>query len=133
MSDFSKPESSQPDYPGPDFNPDACEGNSDVPPGAAVFPLIPEELNIHPMLLATLHSVVFFDGSSEDVVDDAAADEALNYIATYMQRLSGPERRRIREDMDCLLAFARQEQWPAEELEFLGSFLNDFGVGKDNP
>ncbi len=101
----------------------------EVPAGVAVFPVIPEELGIHPLLLATLHAVVFFDGSAEGVVNDAAADEALNYIATYLQRLEGPELRRIKEDLDCLLAFARQEKWPLEELKFLENFLQDYGVG----
>jgi hypothetical protein len=107
--------------------------NPEVPDGAAVFPLIPAELGIHPLLLATLHAVVFFDGSSADVVNDAAADEALQYFATYLQRLQGAELKRIKEDMDCLLAFARQEKWPNEEVEFLSGFLRDYGVGSVQP
>jgi hypothetical protein len=102
----------------------------EVPEGAAVFPLIPAELGIHPLLLATLHAIVFFDGSDESVVNDAAADEALQYFATYLQRLQGPELRRIREDAETLLDFARQEKWPEEEMRFLRSFLHDFGVGE---
>ena len=105
--------------------------NSEVPEGAAVFPLIPVELGIHPLLLATLHAVVFFDGSAEDVVNDAAADEALQYLATYLQRLQGAELKRIQEDMDCLLTFARQEKWPNEEVEFLRTFLQDYGAGSE--
>jgi hypothetical protein len=102
---------------------------SEVPDGAAVFPVIPAELGIHPLLLATLHAVVFFDGSSEDVVNDPAADEALNYLAGYLQRLEGPELKRVREDMDCLLQYAQAEKWPREEVEFLCGFLRDYGVG----
>jgi len=102
--------------------------NAEVPDGAAVFPLIPAELGIHPLLLATLHAVVFFDGSSDGVVNDAAADEALQYVATYLQRLQGPELKRVMEDIDCLLAYARQEKWPKEEIDFLRSFLRDFGA-----
>jgi hypothetical protein len=105
------------------------ENLTEVPDGAAVFPLIPEELGIHPLLLATLHAVVFFDGSDASVINDAAADEALQYFATYLQRLRGADLRRIREDIDTLEAFARQEKWPADELHFLRSFLHDFGVG----
>src|SRR5205807_7940914 len=100
-----------------------------VPEGAAVLPVIPPELGIHPLLLAVLHAVVFFDGSSADVVNDAAADEALNYIATYVQRLEGRELQRIKEDMECLANFARQEKWPKEELKFLQDFLGEYGVG----
>ena len=105
--------------------------NSEVPEGAAVFPLIPAELGIHPLLLATLHAVVFFDGSAEDVVNDAAADEALQYLSTYIQRLQGAELKKIREDVDCLLTFARQEKWPNEEVEFLRTFLQDYGAGTE--
>ncbi len=107
---------------------DPCGPPGEVPEGAAVLPLIPKELGIHPLLLAVLHSVVFLDGSSEDVLNDAAANEALNYLATYIQRLKGAELARIREDMICLGDFAKQEKWPAEETQFLMSFLDDFGA-----
>jgi hypothetical protein len=102
--------------------------NAEVPDGAAVFPLIPAELGIHPLLLAILHAVVFFDGSADDVVNDAAADEALQYMATYLQRLQGPDLKRMQEDIDCLLAYAKQEKWPKEGIDFLSSFLRDYGV-----
>ena len=105
------------------------EPNSEVPEGAAVFPVIPEELGIHPLLLAVLHAVVFFDGSAADVVNDAAADESLQYIAAYLQRLAEPDLKRVREDMDCLLHYARQEHWPQEEIRFLETFLQDYGIG----
>jgi len=103
---------------------------SDVPEGAAVFPLIPEELGIHPLLLVALHAIVFFDGSDVAVVNDAAANEALNYLASYLQRLQGPDVKRMREDIDALLAFAKQEGWPKEEMQFLQGFLAEFGIGQ---
>ena len=106
------------------------EPTAEVPDGAAVFPLIPEELGIHPLLLAVLHSIVFFDGSDVEVVNDAAANESLNYLATYLQRLRGPDLKRIREDIDALLTFAKQEGWPAEEMQFLQGFLSDYGIGQ---
>ena len=101
----------------------------EVPDGAAVFPLIPEELGIHPLLLAVLHAVVFFDGSDAQVVNDAAADEALNYLVTYLQRLRGPELQRVREDVAVLAEYARENEWPAEERQFLRTFLTDYGIG----
>ncbi len=102
----------------------------EVPEGAAVFPLIPAELGVDPLLLAVIHSAVFLDGSSEDVLDPDAASEALEYLATYLQRLDADQLRRAREDMECLTAFARQERWPAEMVRFLQSFLDDLGAGK---
>ena len=104
----------------------------EVPAGAAVFPAIPAELGVHPLLLATLHAIVFLDGSEDDVVNPAAAEEALEYLATYLQRLSGPDLQRIREDIEVLLGFARQEKWPREQQQFLKGFLADYGIGGEN-
>jgi hypothetical protein len=102
---------------------------SEVPEGAAVFPLIPEELGIHPLLLAVLHAVVFVDGSTEDVIDPEAAEEVTQFFATYLHRLQGPALRQVREDMETLLGFARQEKWPKAQVEFLKAFLTDYGIG----
>jgi hypothetical protein len=102
---------------------------SEVPDGAAVFPLIPPELGVNPMLLATLHAVVFLIGSDENVVEPAAGEEAIQYLITYLQRLSGPRLDRVREDLDCLVNFAKQEDWPEQDQEFLKSFLAEFGIG----
>ena len=52
----------------------------EVPEGAAVFPLIPAELGIDPLLLAVLHATVFVAGSDENVVQPEAAAEALEYV-----------------------------------------------------
>ena len=101
----------------------------EVPSGAAVFPLIPEELGVHRLLVAALHAIVFLDGYAEEVVNPAAADEAVQFIITYLQRLRGPELRRVREDIECLLAYARQEKWSQEETDFLQGFLEDYGLG----
>src|SRR5262245_47897524 len=98
-----------------------------VPQGAAVMPQIPAELGVHPLLLAVLHAVVFLDGSEDEVVDPDAACEALEYIAAYLQRLGGDDLRRMREDLQCLASYARQEGWPKQQVRFLKDFLDDFG------
>jgi len=100
-----------------------------VPEGAAVFPLIPAELGVNPLLLAVLHSVVFLSGSDDEVVHPDAAHEALEYVAGYLQRLEGPLLGRVREDMAALVGFGRQEQWPRPLVQFLKTFLADQGVG----
>jgi len=106
-------------------------GESEVPEGAAVFPLIPPELGVNPLLLAVLHATVFLSGSDDEVIDPAAAEEALQYLAGYLQRLDGALLRQAREDMVCLVAFARQEKWPKQLVRMLQHFLNDFGIEKD--
>src|SRR5262249_39550366 len=100
----------------------------DVPDGAAVLPEIPAELGAHPLLLAVLHAVVFLHGSGGSVVDEAAADEALGHLGGYWQRLTGKDLERVREDLATLVAFARQEQWPRDNVEFFRHFLADFGI-----
>lgn len=107
--------------------------SDEVPEGAAVFPRIPPELGVHPLLLAVLHSVVFLDGSDPSVVHEDAASEALEYIAGYLQRLDGPDLRRVREDLSALIALGREEKWPKEQVGFLKSFLADFGVTGSPP
>jgi hypothetical protein len=107
------------------------EAEAEVPEGAAVFPLIPQELGAHPLLLAVLHALVFLDGSAEAVVHPAAAVEALEYVAGYLQRLEGDDLRRVREDLDTLAGFAKQEGWPKQEVRFLREFLADYGIGAE--
>src|SRR5437588_9516552 len=106
---------------------DPNEPADEVPAGAAVFPTIPDELGVHPLLLAALHAIVFLDGSSEDVVHPAAADEAVQFIMSYLQRLQGAKLQRAREAIATLLTFARQEKSPAEESESPRSFRRDSG------
>ena len=49
-------------------------------------------------------------------------------IHEYLQRLSGPDLERVRADLECLVAFARQEKWPRQEVQFLKTFLSDYGI-----
>jgi hypothetical protein len=98
------------------------------PEGAAVFPLIPPELGINPLLLAALHAYVFLEGSSEEVLYPTAADEAMNYLAGYLQRLGGEQLRRVKEDMATLTAFAKSEDWPKQQVRFLQDFLKENGI-----
>jgi hypothetical protein len=102
--------------------------SDEVPEGAAVFPLIPDELGVHPLLLAVLHAVVFLDGSEKNIVHPDAATEALEYIAGYLQRLEGAELRRVKEDIAALTAFAREDKWPKPLAQFVKDFLASYGA-----
>ena len=70
-------------------------------------------------IIGTITMLVVASRSSgnNDVVNDAAADEALQYIATYLQRLQGPELKRIREDMECLLDYARPREVRVQPID----------------
>jgi hypothetical protein len=103
--------------------------SDEVPEGAAVFPLIPAELGVHPLLLAVLHAVVFLDGSDEEIVQGDAASEAMEYIVGYLQRLDGDELRRLKEDLATLVVLARSEKWPKAMVRFLTDFTKSYGIG----
>src|SRR4051812_33399979 len=107
----------------------ADEDHHEVPEGAAVLPVIPPEVGAHPLLLAVLHAIVFIAGSDEKIIDPEAAQEALERLAGYVQRLEKRELERVRADLVCLAEYARQQQWPGHEVEFFASFLEEFGVG----
>jgi hypothetical protein len=109
----------------------ADEAGPEVPPGAAVFPTIPDELGVDPLLLAVLHATVFLAGSDEALVNAGAADEAVQHMAGYLGRLKGPRLRRVREDMACLVAYAGQQKWPKQLVRALKTFLEDYGVGEE--
>ncbi len=80
-----------------------------------------------------LHAYVFFEGSDPAVVHPAAAEEAMHYLVTYLQRLSGPDLRKVREDIHALAGFAKADEWPREHVRFLHDFLPSNGVGTTPP
>ena len=99
------------------------------PDGAAVFPLIPPELGIHPLLLAVLHAYVFLEGSEAEVLNGTVAEEAMEYLVGYLQRLTGPDLKRVAEDFATLAAFAKGEKWPKQQVRFLQEFLKEHAIG----
>jgi hypothetical protein len=107
------------------------EAEREVPDGVALFPEIPAELGVHPLLLAVLHATVFLDGSEDGIVDPDAAEESLQYLATYLQRLRGDDLRRVREDLLTLVGYAKQQGWAKQDVRFLKEFLDYFGVGEE--
>jgi hypothetical protein len=108
------------------------EAEESVPEGVALFPLIPPELGVNPLLLAVLHATVFLAGSDSEIVQAAAADEAVQYMAGYLARLQGPALRQVREDMEVLVRYARQQQWPKQVVRALKTFLDDYGIGEES-
>jgi hypothetical protein len=109
----------------------ADETEREVPEGAAVFPVIPEELGVDPLLLAVLHATVFLDGSEKDIVNPAAARETMEYLIDYLRRLKGPRLQQAREDFACLAAYAREQEWPKMQVRFLKEFLENYEIGQE--
>ncbi len=103
--------------------------DEEVPDGAAVLPLIPPELGVHPLLLAVLHAYVFLEGSDEAVLNGAVAGEAMEYLVTYLQRMTGAELKRAKEDLAALAGYAKSEKWPKQQVRFLQEFLSEHEIG----
>lgn len=112
----------------PDVEAEGDDSSGEVPDGAAVFPVIPAELGVNPLLLAVVHALVFLAGSDDDVVAPPAADEAVQSMANYLQRLEGPALAKVQEDMVCLTNYARQSQWPKQLIRALKNLLGDCGL-----
>jgi hypothetical protein len=108
-----------------------ADGEQEIPEGAAVFPPIPAELGVEPLLLAVVHATVFLAGSDETLVHPGAADEAVQCMAGYLSRLHSEALQRVREDMECLVRYARQQGWSKQIVRSLQSFLTDYGVGEE--
>lgn len=102
--------------------------DAEAPPGAAIFPLIPPELGVHPLLLAVLHAYVFLEGTDETVLNGAVAEEAMEYLVVYLQRLDGEPLRRVKEDLRTLVGYAKSEKWPKQQVRFLQDFLDENGI-----
>jgi hypothetical protein len=106
-------------------------GHGEVPNGAAFFPEIPEELGVNPLWLAVVHATVFILGSDENIIEDDAAVEASEGIAMYLKRLKGDQLQRVREDMDALIGFARQQKWSKPLIQAMKNFLADLGLEEE--
>ena len=102
--------------------------DEETPDGAAVFPLIPPELGVHPFTLAVLHAYVFLEGTDETLLNGDVAEEAMEYLATYIQRLEGPDLARARQDFAVLASYAKAEKWPKSQIRFLQEFLAENGI-----
>jgi hypothetical protein len=110
-------------------NPD--DESAEVPDGAAIFPEIPAELGVNPLWLAVLHTTVFLLGSTEEIVDPDAAEELAQGIASYLERLEGAQLQRVREDMACLIGYARQQKWEKRDIQALKAILAYLGLEEE--
>jgi hypothetical protein len=91
------------------------------------LPLIPEELELSPLLSALLHLASFLDISDEPVVDAKAAGEALSRMGLYVQRLDDDSIESLADELDALSEYAQKAGWAPEAIEFISSFLPNCG------
>lgn len=109
---------------------EATNGRDDGEPG--FLPVIPDSLGIDPLLAALIHLTAFLDFSDDDTIASDAANEALEHVELYVQRLSEDRLDEIQSQLEKLEAYATQEGWSEDLVEFIRDFLYNCGLGEDD-
>lgn len=99
---------------------------------SALLPAVPEELGIDPLLLALLRSASFLDLSADEAVNAELAGEVLEHVGMYIQRLSDERLDDIQQQLETLEAYAVEQGWVTEQIEFIRDFLYNCGLGDDD-
>jgi hypothetical protein len=97
-----------------------------------LLPLVPDELELSPFLLALLHSAAFLDLSEDEVVQGPAACAVLDRIGLYLQRVDDDTLEQFADDLERLAEYAENEDWPEPAQIFLATFLEHCGFVVDS-
>jgi hypothetical protein len=98
---------------------------------AFVMPLLPAALRVDPAVAALLHVTAFLELSGDESVDPDWAVEAMEHVAHYLQQLPADRVEALRDQVGRVAAYARQENWGPEAVEFFAEYLENFGIGDD--
>ncbi len=96
--------------------------------GIALFPQIPPELGIDPLLECLLSMVVFITASDENLVDPKAADEAFAHLQVVLSKLGEKRIDRLREELEVVAGWVKDQGLGLEAVEFIETFLDEMGV-----
>jgi hypothetical protein len=99
-----------------------------VPKAAFVMPLLPPQLEVDPVLAALLHCMAFLEVSGDDAVDPDWAVEAMEYVATYVQRLPREQLDAIEKQLARIGEYMRQLNETAPLVTFVDNFLVTCGA-----
>jgi hypothetical protein len=101
-----------------------------MPKPSFTMPIIPETLNIDPLLLAVLHADAFLQLSEDEAVDPDAALEASEHIGHYLGRVPAERVAIIKGNLEQLAAYGRKQKWPEDAIEFISDYWEN-AVGDD--
>jgi hypothetical protein len=96
--------------------------------GIALFPDIPRELGIDPLLESLISMVVFITASDEDLVNPKAADEAFTHLQNILSKLGDKRLSRLREELVVIAGWVKDQGLGTEAVEFIENFLDEMGV-----
>jgi hypothetical protein len=95
------------------------------------LPEIPAELGVDPLLAALLQCAAFLDLGDDTVVDSVQADEVLEHVGMYVQRLPPERVDEIEQQLRRVREHAEKAGWPEPITAFVGDFLYSCGIGED--
>jgi hypothetical protein len=98
---------------------------------SAHLPLVADDAEIDPILLALLHAAMFLDLSEEPAVESGAARSVLERIGLYVQRLSDDEVEELAVSLERLAARGERDGWPPAAVHFVSSFLENCGFAAE--
>ena len=98
---------------------------------AFIMPLIPEELDIDPVLLALLHASTFVELSGNETVELQDAVRAMEYITYYLHRMPREQIRHIQSQLDRIVEFGKEHDLGHEFIEFVSAFLTNAFIDED--
>ena len=112
----------------PSKDPEGQEPDTMGLEGIALFPEIPEELGIDPLLECLLSMVVFITASDENLVDPKAADEAFAHLQVVLSKLDNKRIARMSEELEVVAGWVKDQGLGLEAVEFIETFLDEMGV-----
>lgn len=95
------------------------------------MPLVPETLGVDPLLLGLLHLAALIDFSDDETVEGDAANDALERLEVYVQRLPTERLEEIQADLDRIEEHGAEHGWAEEMTDFVRDFLYNCGLGED--
>jgi hydrogenase maturation factor len=102
-----------------------------VTKSAALLPVIPEKVRIHPLTAALLTTAAFLDLVDDEQIPPALAQPVLVRVGLYVQRLSDEAADRLASDLERLAKYAAQAGWPEEAQEFVAQFMSYCGFASE--
>jgi hypothetical protein len=110
---------------------DERENGTSDPEVEPYLPEIPPELGVEPLLAALLQCAAFLDLGDDTSVDPVQADEVLEHVGMYVQRLPPERVADIEKQLARLKEHAEKANWPEPIAAFVADFLYSCGIGED--
>lgn len=97
-----------------------------------MMPVVPEDLDVDPLLVALLHCAAFLDFADDTLVQPDAAADVLEHVGLYIQRLPSDRLDDIGDQLEIIAEHGASAGWSEDAVEFVREFLYNCGLGEDD-